>query len=140
MSFAGSQPRANFHPVKPRDRWTGTKDFRRWQKYFEVISKDGSTLDADFVCISCGGYHKADQYKWLSRLGHTFEPPVPSLFTFNVPQNPISKLMGVSQENVTVKINGTKLSQTGPVLITHWGFSGPAILKLSAFGAKELSK
>jgi predicted Rossmann fold flavoprotein len=108
--------------------------------YFEVTSKDGSVMNADFVCISCGGYHKVDQYKWLSKLGHTFEPPVPSLFTFNVPQNPISKLMGVSQENVTVKINGTKLSQTGPVLITHWGFSGPAILKLSAFGAKDLAK
>ena len=58
-------------------------------------------MNADFVCIACGGYHKSDQYKWLSELGHRFESPVPSLFTFNVPENPISKLMGISLGNVT---------------------------------------
>ena len=107
---------------------------------FQIFSKDSSILEADYVCIACGGYHKAEQYKWLTQLGHTFESPVPSLFTFNVPKNPISELMGISVENVQIRINGTKLSQIGPMLITHWGFSGPAILKLSAFAAKELSK
>lgn len=107
---------------------------------FQLFSKDGSILEADYVCIACGGYHKAEQYNWLTQLGHSFESPVPSLFTFNVPKNPISELMGISVENVQLKINGTKLSQSGPILITHWGFSGPAVLKLSAFAAKELSK
>ena len=106
---------------------------------FKLIFKDASVLQSDFVCIACGGYHKADHYNWLSALGHSFEMPVPSLFTFNVPENPIAQLMGISIENVQVKINGTKLSQSGPILITHWGFSGPAILKLSAFAAKKLA-
>jgi hypothetical protein len=65
---------------------------------------------------------------------------VPSLFTFNVPKNPISELMGISVDKAQVKINGTKFSQSGPLLITHWGFSGPAVLKLSSFAARELSK
>ena len=74
------------------------------------------------------------------RFGHSFEVPVPSLFTFNVPENPVVELMGISIEDVIVKINGTKFSQRGPLLITHWGFSGPAILKLSAFAAKKLAE
>ena len=105
---------------------------------YQLLSKDGAILEADFVCIACGGFHKPEQYKWLSELGHSFESPIPSLFTFNVPKNPISELMGISVENVQVKINGTKFSQSGPILITHWGFSGPVVLKLSAFAAKEL--
>jgi predicted Rossmann fold flavoprotein len=107
---------------------------------FQLFGKDGSVLKADFVCVACGGFHKPEQYNWLTKLGHTFESPVPSLFTFNVPKNPVSELMGISVENAQVKINGTKFSQTGPLLITHWGFSGPAVLKLSAFAARELSK
>ena len=82
---------------------------------------------------------KAIQYEWLSALGHSFENPVPSLFTFNIPKHSISELMGISVENALVKISGTKFSQTGPMLITHWGLSGPAILKLSAFAAKDLA-
>jgi len=113
-------------------------NFTENEKPFQLRCKDGSILEADFVCIACGGFHKADQYKWLAALGHSFENPVPSLFTFNVPQNPISELKGISVENVDIKIIGTKFSQSGPILITHWGFSGPAVLKLSAFAAKEL--
>jgi predicted Rossmann fold flavoprotein len=109
------------------------------REMFRLFSKDGSILEADFVCIACGGFHKAEQYNWLEKLGHSVESPVPSLFTFNVPKNPISELMGISVENAQVKINGTKFSQQGPLLITHWGFSGPAVLKLSAFAAIELS-
>ena len=106
---------------------------------FQLVTKDGSVFKADYVCIACGGFHKANQYNWLAQLGHHFENPVPSLFTFNVPQNPVSQLMGISVENVKVKINKTKFSQNGPILITHWGFSGPAVLKLSAFAAIELA-
>jgi hypothetical protein len=107
---------------------------------FQIFSKDDSILEADFVCIACGGFHKPEHYKWLTRLGHSFESPVPSLFTFNVPRNPIAELMGISVENAQVKITGTKFFQNGPLLITHWGFSGPAVLKLSAFAAIELAK
>ena len=109
------------------------------KKLFQLSFKDGLVLTADFVCIACGGYQREDQYKWMTKLGHSFEKPVPSLFTFNILKDPISELMGISIENVHVKINGTKLFQTGPLLITHWGFSGPAILKLSAFAANLLA-
>ncbi len=107
---------------------------------FTISLKNGENLQSDFVCIACGGFPKALQYDWMGNLGHSFENPVPSLFTFNVPKHPISALMGISVENVLVKINGTKLSQNGPLLITHWGLSGPAVLKLSAFAALELAK
>jgi predicted Rossmann fold flavoprotein len=97
-------------------------------------------IDADFVCVASGGYSKAAQFTWLKNLGHSIEEPVPSLFTFNIPNNPIKNLMGISIEKAIVKIVGTKFSQQGPLLITHWGLSGPAVLKLSAFAARELHK
>ena len=106
---------------------------------FQLSFKDGLVISSDFVCIACGGYAKDDQYNWITQLGHSFEKPVPSLFTFNILKNSISDLMGISIANVQVKINGTRFSQNGPVLITHWGFSGPVILKLSAFAAQQLA-
>lgn len=101
---------------------------------------EASILSTDFVCVACGGYSKASQFKWLENIGHSIEAPVPSLFTFNVPGNAINALMGITIEKAAVKIIGTNLSSHGPLLITHWGFSGPAILKLSAFGARELAQ
>ncbi len=95
---------------------------------------------ADFVCVASGGFAKSVQFNWLKDLGHTIEEPVPSLFTFNIPADPIKELMGISVEKVLIKIVGTKFSQQGPLLITHWGLSGPAVLKLSAFAARELYK
>ncbi len=106
---------------------------------FELLLKNNKKFFADYVCIACGGYPKSEQFKWLTRLGHTIEDPVPSLFTFNIPRNNITALMGIAVENASVKIAGTKLQQTGPLLITHWGLSGPAVLKLSAWGARELA-
>jgi predicted Rossmann fold flavoprotein len=97
-------------------------------------------LTSDFVCIACGGYPKSSMFDWLRELGHTIEEPVPSLFTFNMPDHPITKLMGVSVENAKVKIMNSKIDEDGPLLITHWGLSGPAILRLSAWGAKELKE
>jgi predicted Rossmann fold flavoprotein len=93
---------------------------------------------SDFVCIACGGYPKASMFQWLKDLGHTISEPVPSLFTFNLPKHPMTQLMGVSVERARVKIEGSKLVEEGPVLITHWGLSGPAVLRLSAWGAREL--
>jgi predicted Rossmann fold flavoprotein len=101
---------------------------------------NGENILTDFICVACGGYSKSIQFEWLKKLGHNIEEPVPSLFTFNIPDDPIKALMGISVKNVIVKIDGTKFSQQGPLLITHWGLSGPAILKLSAFAAKELNK
>lgn len=107
---------------------------------FRVELSDGSTQESDYICIACGGFAKASQHQWLEALGHSFTPPVPSLFTFNVPGNAITSLMGISVPNARVKIKGTSFSRSGPLLITHWGFSGPAVLKLSAFAAVELAR
>jgi predicted Rossmann fold flavoprotein len=107
---------------------------------FIVHTQQGESISADFCCIACGGYSQSAQFDWIRQLGHTIEEPVPSLFTFNAPTHPIVSLQGVSVPEVSVKISGTKLIQTGPVLITHWGLSGPAVLKLSAYGARELAQ
>ena len=106
---------------------------------FLLTVTNGKKLEADYLCIASGGFPKSSQFEWLTQMGHTISSPVPSLFTFNIPQNPISSLMGISVENATVKILGTKLQQSGPMLITHWGLSGPAVLKLSAWAARELA-
>lgn len=106
---------------------------------FRLLLSSGEVLTADYVCIACGGFPKAAQFDWLTKTGHTIETPVPSLFTFNIPQNNITALMGISVEDAVVKIAGTKLQQNGPMLITHWGLSGPAVLKLSAWAARELA-
>lgn len=100
---------------------------------------NGQQLNADYVCLATGGYPKAAMFDWLKNLGHNFAEPVPSLFTFNLPRHPITQLMGVSVENARIKIEGSKLMEEGPLLITHWGLSGPAVLRLSAWGARELA-
>lgn len=79
-------------------------------------------------------------YEWAKELGHTIQEPVPSLFTFNVPSSPLKSLSGIAIDPVEVKIEGESLKQKGPLLITHFGFSGPAVLKLSAWGARVLHK
>jgi predicted Rossmann fold flavoprotein len=112
------------------------KDAGNWN----LLMKDDAVISADFICIASGGYPKILQYGWLKQTDHNIEEPVPSLFTFNMPGNTITALMGVAVENAAVKIVGSKLSETGPLLITHWGMSGPAVLKLSAWGARELAK
>ncbi len=106
---------------------------------FRLLTADGSIINANYIFVACGGFAKADQFKWLTSLGHTIETPVPSLFTFNMPNNKITNLMGVSVENTTVKIAGTKFVNNGSLLITHWGLSGPAILKLSSWAARHLA-
>lgn len=107
---------------------------------WNLILKDDVAIPADFICIASGGYPKILQYDWLKKSDHSIEEPVPSLFTFNMPGNSITGLMGVVVENAQVKIIASKLSENGPLLITHWGMSGPAVLKLSAWGARVLAK
>lgn len=93
----------------------------------------------DFVIIATGGSPKSAGYDWLRQLGHKITEPVPSLFTFNIPEEKkLKALMGLAIPNAVVKIQGTKMEQNGPVLVTHWGLSGPAVLKLSAWGARQL--
>lgn len=107
---------------------------------FVIQLAENKKLQADFICVASGGYAKSSMFEWLRELGHSIEEPVPSLFTFNMPGNPITELMGVSVKNAIVRITGSNLMQDGPLLITHWGLSGPAILKLSAWGAKDLKE
>lgn len=92
------------------------------------------------VIVATGGSPKRSGLEWLENLGHSIQNPVPSLFTFNMPHEKIRELMGIVVENTKVTIQGTKLKANGPILITHWGMSGPAILKLSAFGARILDE
>ena len=106
---------------------------------FHLLFSNSTILETDFLCIASGGYPKSTQFEWLQKIGHSIEAPVPSLFTFNMPGNPITALMGITVEKVQVKLVGGKLVEEGPLLITHWGMSGPAILKLSAWGARDLA-
>ena len=97
-------------------------------------------LGFDKVIVTTGGSPKASGLKWLEDLGHKIVPPVPSLFTFNLPREPLVDLMGIVAQNVQLRIIGTKVQTQGPLLITHWGLSGPAALKASAFGARALAE
>ncbi|WP_026951724.1 BaiN/RdsA family NAD(P)/FAD-dependent oxidoreductase [Algoriphagus mannitolivorans] len=116
---------------------TGVKEINPATTYYELITEKG-VFRADQVIVCTGGNPKTDNYSFLNSLKHTIKDPIPSLFTFNTPGEPIRSLMGLSVGDANVRIEGTKLSYRGPVLITHWGISGPAVLKLSAFGAQWL--
>lgn len=106
---------------------------------FTLTANGGGTFKADKLVIATGGNSKEEAYNWLKKLGHTISKPVPSLFTFNIPNNEITKLMGVAVPHVKVRVVNSKLETEGPLMITHWGMSGPAILKASAWGARILS-
>lgn len=103
-------------------------------------SADGKQLSADYVCIACGGFPSMEQFNWILALGHSIEIPVPSLFTFNMPGNPITALSGVAVPDAIARIPVTSDEARGPLLITHWGMSGPAILRLSAWAARTLAQ
>ena len=94
----------------------------------------------DALIITTGGSPKEKGFDWLRKLGHRIITPVPSLFTFNMPKENITDLMGLVAQKTTVSIVGSKVKTQGPLLITHWGMSGPAILKASAFAARELAE
>ncbi|TNF47191.1 MAG: NAD(P)/FAD-dependent oxidoreductase [Bacteroidetes bacterium] len=104
---------------------------------FKLTTSNGE-LNADKLIVTIGGQPKKSSLQWLEEMGHTIIDPVPSLFTFNMPDEPITELMGNVIEKAKVKIKGEKLEGNGPLLITHWGMSGPAILQLSAWGARIL--
>ncbi|MDR0802910.1 NAD(P)/FAD-dependent oxidoreductase [Fluviicola sp.] len=106
---------------------------------FEVKTPEMTFLSRS-VIVTTGGQPKISGFGLLKAFDLNIIPPVPSLFTFNMPNEPVKELMGIVQENAIVKIIGEKWSSGGPLLITHWGMSGPAVLKCSAFGARVLEE
>ncbi len=106
---------------------------------FNLRIRNGDLAECKNLFIASGGFPKKESFDWLSELGHEIISPLPSLFTFNIADNPLKGLEGLAVENATVGIDGVKSKITGPVLVTHWGLSGPAVLKTSAFAARDLA-
>jgi len=100
-----------------------------------IVKTASETFIADYLLIASGSNAKV--WDIISNLGHTIIAPVPSLFTFNIEDERLKDIPGISVPKATVKVLNSKLEEQGPLLITHWGLSGPGILKLSAWGALE---
>jgi len=111
-----------------------TSQLGAWQ----LDLRKGSAVRSKKVLLATGGHPKLSGYDWLAALGLAIVPPVPSLFTFNLPTDPIRELMGLSIPNARIRLPDQKKEQSGPLLITHWGLSGPAVIKLSALACREL--
>ncbi len=105
-----------------------------------ITKTDTNIYKSKAVIVAAGGQAKISGFDWLKKLDLKIVPPVPSLFTFNMPNEDIKLLMGIVKENALAKIVGEKWQGDGPLLITHWGMSGPAVLKTSAFGARILEE
>jgi len=106
---------------------------------FKIVLKNGEILEADRILMATGG--NISGYELAKKLGHKIETPVPSLFTFNIRDQRLENLAGIAVENCHLKLLNTgkiKIEQKGIILITHWGLSGPGVLKLSAWGARIL--
>ena len=116
-----------------------TSDDEQARRPFHLSLATGETIECDRLLLATGGC-RVDEGggKIAAELGHTLESPVPSLFTFRCGADWLRGLAGVAAETVEVSVPGTKLRERGPVLVTHNGLSGPAILRLSAWGAREL--
>jgi len=106
---------------------------------FILTMANDKSIEADAICIATGGMLKTNSFKWLTNFGHTIVDPVPSLFTFNTTDKSITSLMGVAVDNASIQWVGNKHMEQGPLLITHWGMSGPAAIKLSAWCAREMA-
>ncbi len=104
---------------------------------WRVTTSDGQVINAAKVLIATGS--NATIWQQLADLGHTIEPPIPSLFTFNTHDTRLAGLAGITVPFTTIRVVGTKLQAEGPLLVTHWGLSGPGILRLSAWGARLLN-
>lgn len=112
---------------------------RRTEGGFALTLSDETTVECERLLIATGGNRGSAGLTIARALGHTIEPPVPSLFTFHIDDKRLEGISGVAVEHVAVRVVGAKLAESGPLLVTHWGLSGPAILKLSAWGARELA-
>ena len=103
---------------------------------FSLHLKEEEPLHCKKLLLATGS--NSQGYAWAKELGHTIQTPLPSLFTFNVPTSPLKELSGIVVQDCEIHLKGTSLRQRGPVLITHFGFSGPAVIKLSAWAAPYL--
>ena len=114
-------------------------DFEKKGDVFDIKIKDKPSIKSHFLQIAIGGMNKLQNFDFLADKYFKIAAPIPSLFTFNLKEKTgITDLMGISKENVAIKIIGNKETINGSILITHWGFSGPAVLKLSSLYAIEL--
>jgi predicted Rossmann fold flavoprotein len=117
----------------------GVKSARRVKDGgFELALTTGESTTCRRLIVATGGNRSNLGFEIARSFGHTIEPPVPSLFTFHVDDARLKDLSGVSVEEASTAVPGDKLKEHGPLLITHWGLSGPAVLKLSAWGARAL--
>lgn len=117
---------------------SGVKGFQlaedgRW----EVLMQSGTIIYADKLMVAAGS--SKGMWDSLKKLGHKIIEPVPSLFTFNIKDPRLKGLSGISMPNAQIQVASSDLEASGPLLITHWGISGPAVLRLSAWGARELN-
>jgi len=111
-------------------------DFQKENDKWSISTKS-ETFIADKLVLAAGSSPKL--WKIIKSKGHNIINPVPSLFTFNIKDSRLEDIPGVVAQDVEVKVLGTNLESTGPLLITHWGLSAPSILKLSAWGARTLA-
>ena len=117
----------------------GVRTAERAGADFWLTLTDNANVRCERLLLATGGNRSSAGFTIAEKLGQTIEPLVPSLFTFHIDDARLIGISGVAVENVAVSVRGTKLRESGPLLVTHWGLSGPAILKLSAWGARELA-
>ena len=126
--------------VKLRANFGVERATRRAKGGFDVVLTGGEMLACDRLLLATGGCRAPGLGQLAVSLGHALEPPVPSLFTFHIESPWLRALAGVSVEDAEVSVPDAGLSERGPLLVTHWGLSGPLILRLSAWGARELHR
>ena len=118
----------------------GVKSLLHEEEQFTLGFSNGMSKRFDRVCVATGSMKSSSLTTSLEKLGHSIEPLAPSLFAFDITDERLKELAGISLENVSVRVKSNGKSQTGPILITHRGLSGPAILKLSAWEARQLNE
>lgn len=129
---------AQKHSVSIRTKTKAESVTQNEDDTFTIDLRKRSSLKADYVLVAAGGFNRENAYAWLKETGHSIQPPVPSLFTFNFRKKIFSDLAGISVPEASVSILNSPFEYTGPLLITHWGLSGPAVLKTSAWAARFL--
>ena len=136
------------HCVFPQSQQSQTiiQCFEHYCRRYGVTVSTGVSIGSlaelaayDFVCVTIGGQPHKEGLDWLAALGHEIVAPVPSLFTFNIDDAALRALMGTVVEQASAMIPATSFRASGPLLVTHWGVSGPAILRLSSYAARHLS-
>ena len=125
------------HRIKIKLSSEVTKILPSKNGFIVLVGKD-EQYSTPKILLAAGGYNNLHNYQWIAQTSHPIIDPIPSLFTFNDSEKKFNDLMGIAVANTEVKIAGTKFLERGPVLITHWGLSGPAVIKLSAWAADYL--